>query len=652
MPEIDRSRIEAEHLQAGAMARERDELLRVLEEHIKEFIHLRDLDGRSVYASPSVERFYGRTSTTLLELAHPEDLENARTWWQQVLDGGTGRLEWRIRDPNEDWRWLETSAALVPYLGRPHILTISRDVTDSKRDEAVRKVSEERLRLAFEAGRIGTGEMNLQTQTISLSEPMQRVVGLAPGTPTLSFEDWIGRVIHPEDRTSVQRAVEKGIAGEPDIALDYRIVWPDGAVRWVTSRATVLYDAEGQATSIIGAIMDITEQKRLEEELRQAQKMEAVGHLAGGVAHDFNNLLTVISGSSEMLLQRLPPGDPGRDLVSEIRHAGNRAADLTQQLLAFSRRSVLAPRLLDLNESVRDSEKLLRRLIGEDVELKTYLAPELDPVKVDPVQLGQVIMNLAVNARDAMPTGGRLTIETRNCELDQASSAKIAGAVPGRYVALRVSDTGAGMTPEVQARLFEPFFTTKETGKGTGLGMAMVYGVVKQSGAFISVDSQPGRGTAFEIYFPATEGRPSAKPTPVQKPTAMGTETILLVEDEDAVRTVVSTVLEQAGYTVLEASGARAAIDIVAAHSEPIHLLITDVVMPEIGGRELVERLAAVRPGLKVLYLSGHTDDVLIRRGVLDADVAFLQKPFKIAALTTKVREVLSAPSPMGATER
>jgi two-component system cell cycle sensor histidine kinase/response regulator CckA len=642
MPETDHSRVEAERRQAGAVMRERDELLRVLAEHIKEFVHIHDLDGRSVYASPSVERFYGRIPTTLFELAHPEDIEDARAWWQQVLDGGASRLDWRIR-VNEDWRWLETSAAFIPYLGRPHILTISRDVTERKQAETVRKATEERLRLAFEAAKIGTGEMDLQTQTISLSEPMQRVVGLAPGTATLSFEDWVGRVIHPEDRASVQRAVEKGIAGEPHIALDYRIVWPDGTVRWATSRATVLYDAEGQATRIIGAIMDITDRKRLEEELRQAQKMEAVGHLAGGVAHDFNNLLTIISGSSEILLQRLPPGDRVRDLVAEIRQACNRAADLTQQLLAFSRRTVLAPKLLDLHESVRESEKLLRRLIGEDVELNTFLAPKLDPVKVDPVQLGQVIMNLAVNARDAMPTGGTLTIETRNSELDETSSAKIIEATPGRYVVLRVSDTGSGMTPEVQLRLFEPFFTTKEKGKGTGLGLAMVYGVVKQSGGFISVDSQPGRGTAFEIHFPAAEGRlPATQPTPVHKPAATGSETILLVEDEDAVRTVVSTVLQQAGYTVLEASGGRAAIDIAAAHAEPIHLLITDVVMPEMGGRKLVEHLMAARPGLKVLYLSGHTDDALIRHGVLEAEVAFLQKPFKIRALTTKVREVLT----------
>jgi two-component system cell cycle sensor histidine kinase/response regulator CckA len=633
MPETERSRIEARH-RAAALVRERDELLRVLEEHTEEFIHIRDLDGRSVYASPSVERFYGRTPDNLFELAHPDDIDVARTWWHRVLDGGTNRLEWRVRDPKGDWRWLETSATLVPYLGRPHILTVSRDIT-------VSKTSEERLRLAFDAAKIGTGEMDLQTRTISLSEPMQRVCGLTD-TATLSFEEWVGRVIHPEDRASVQRAVEKGIAGDPHITLDYRVVWPDATIHWVTSRATVLYDMEGRATRIIGAIMDITDRKRLEEELRHAQKMEAVGHLAGGVAHDFNNLLTIVSGSSEMLLQRLAPGD-GHDLVTEIRQAAGRATDLTRQLLAFSRRTVLAPRLLDLNEAVRESDKLLRRLLGEDVQVETRLASELHLVKVDPVQLDQVIMNLAVNARDAMPVGGTLTLSTRNVALDRVSSEKIVDAVPGRFVVLKVSDTGHGITPEVRSRLFDPFFTTKEPGKGTGLGLAMVYGVVKQSGGFISVDSQPGRGAAFEIFFPAAEGRlPAKKPAAEHKPAAMGTETILLVEDEDSVRSIVSMVLQQAGYTVLESSSGEAAIEEAEAHAERIHLLITDVVMPGMGGHELVRRLLAVRPGLKVLYLSGHTDDALIRRGVLEADVAFLHKPFKIAALTTKVREVLA----------
>ena len=644
MPETDRTRIEAERKQAEEAVRERDELLRVLTEHAREFIRLHDLDGRSVYASPSVARLYGRAPAMLLEFAHPDDIEAGQRWWQHVLDGGTNRLESRVRDASGNWRWLETSAALVPYHGRPHILTISRDVTERKEAEAAAKANEERLRLAFEAAKIGTGEMDLQSETIHLSEPMQRVVGLPPGTSTLSFADWVGRVIHPDDRASVQQAVEKGIAGEPHIVLDYRIVWPDGTVHWATSRATVLYDEAGKATRIIGAIMDITERKRLEDELRQAQKMEAIGHLAGGVAHDFNNLLTVVFGFSEILLQRLPPGDPGRELVFQIRQAGKRAAALTDQLLAFSRRTVLEPKLLDLNESVRESEKMLRRLIGEDVQFNAVFDSDLKPVKVDPAQLGQVIMNLVVNARDAMPTGGKLTIETRNIALDEVSAASIPEAKPGRYVLLAVSDTGTGMPPEVKAHVFEPFFTTKQPGKGTGLGLPMVYGIVKQSGGFISLESEPNRGTAFKIYFPVAEGCVwEGKPPPSFKPAAGGTETVLLVEDEDAVRSVVFMVLREAGYTVLEANGGREAIRIAETHSGPIHLLITDVIMPEMGGRQLVEHLVTARPNLKVLYLSGHTDDAVIRHGVSEADVAFLQKPFTTATLRNKVREVLGA---------
>lgn len=644
MSETNRTPIEAAHKHAEEAVRERNELLRVLTEHARELIRLHDLDGRSVYASPSVERLYGRFPRTLFEFAHPEDIEAGQRWWQTVLDGGTNRLEWRARNARGDWRWLETSAALVPFHRRSHILTISRDVTERKQAEAVAKANEERLRLAFEAAKIGTGEMDLQTQTINLSGPMQRVVGLPPGTSTLSFADWIGRVIHPDDRASVQEAVEKGMAGQPHIALDYRIVWPDGTVRWATSRATVLHDDAGKATRIIGAIMDITERKRLEDELRQAQKMEAIGHLAGGVAHDFNNLLTVVSGSSEILLQSLPPSDPARELLLEIQRASQRGAALTQQLLAFSRRTVLEPKLLDLNEAVRESEKMLRRLIGEDVLFNAVLDPALKPVKVDPTQLAQVIMNLAVNARDAMPRGGTLSIETRTIELDEVSTATVPEAEPGRYVLLIVSDTGTGMSPEIKAHLFEPFFTTKEHGKGTGLGLSLVYGVVKQSGGFIAVDSEPNRGTTFKVYFPVAEGRvPARKTPPALQPAAAGTETLLLVEDEDAVRSIILRVLRNAGYTVLDASGGREAIRIAAAHAGPIHLLITDVIMPEMGGRQLVEHLIAVRPSLKVLYLSGHTDDAVIRHGVLEADVAFLQKPFTIEALTNKVRELLAA---------
>jgi CheY-like chemotaxis protein len=369
--------------------------------------------------------------------------------------------------------------------------------------------------------------------------------------------------------------------------------------------------------------------------------MEAIGHLAGGIAHDFNNLLTIMGGYSDMLLAELPPADSNREMVGEIRLAADRAAALTRQLLAFSRRTVLEPKIVDLNELVRDHEKMLRRLIGEDVQLTTDLEAAVDPVKVDPGQLGQVIMNLAVNARDAMPTGGRLRIETRSVPPHAGAAAGLPETTSGLYILLAIIDTGVGITPDVRAHLFEPFFTTKQLGKGTGLGLATVYGIVKQSAGFIVVDSEPGRGTAFKIYLPAVTDAVSTDPSPSgRRSLAVGAETILLVEDEDAVRSMLTAVLRRARYTVLETSRSSEAIRL-AGRERRIDLVITDVVMPEMGGRELVEQVARLRPGIKVLYLSGYTDDAVVRHGVLQAEVAFLQKPFAMAALTSKVRQVL-----------
>src|SRR6266513_2056665 len=379
--------------------------------------------------------------------------------------------------------------------------------------------------------------------------------------------------------------------------------------------------------------------RQSEERLRQAQKMEAVGRLAGGVAHDFNNLLTVITSYSDLLLEDLGSDDPKRDDVVQIRKAAEGAAALTRQLLAFSRQQVLEPKALDLKTTVAGTEKLLERLIGEDVRLTTVLAPDLGVVKADPGQLEQIIINLAVNARDAMPTGGRLTIEAANVDMDEAYVRGHAPASPGRYVMLALSDTGIGMDEQTKARIFEPFFTTKEPGKGTGLGLATVYGIVKQSGGFIGVYSEPGHGATFKVYLP--RGEQASEPVAAPQPPARalgGTETILLAEDEAAVRNLARRVLEKHGYTLLRAATGRDGVRLAEQHGSPIDLLVTDVVMPEMGGRELAQRLTTRQPTLKVLYLSGYTDDAIVHHGVLDAGVAFLQKPFKPDELVRKIR--------------
>jgi nitrogen-specific signal transduction histidine kinase/CheY-like chemotaxis protein len=407
---------------------------------------------------------------------------------------------------------------------------------------------------------------------------------------------------------------------------------------------TPVRDQRGEITHFIAIKVEVTERKRLEQQLRQAQKMEAVGRLAGGVAHDFNNLLTIISGYSELLLEHPGEVEPLRGYVNEIRNASGRAASLTRQLLAFSRQQVLAPRVLDLNAVVANVEKMLKRLIGEDIDLVTVLGESLWPVKADPGQLEQVLLNLAVNARDAMPKGGMLTIETANVEMDKSYAQRHFPLSPGPYVLLAFSDTGIGMDAETQARLFEPFFTTKEMGKGTGLGLATVYGIVKQSGGYIWVYSKVGKGTTFKIYLPRSDEVAESEPRRNGVKAQSGTETLLLVEDEEAVRALVRSALKEKGYRVLEASGGEEALKLSEQYGGPIDLLVTDVVMPQMSGPELADRLANSHPQIKVLYISGYTDYAGLHHGALDLGAAFLQKPFSPEALARKVREVLGGP--------
>jgi two-component system, cell cycle sensor histidine kinase and response regulator CckA len=388
------------------------------------------------------------------------------------------------------------------------------------------------------------------------------------------------------------------------------------------------------------------ERQRTQESLRQAQKMEAIGRLAGGVAHDFNNLLTGINGFTEISLNRLAKDDPMRDLLELVRRAGVRAAELTQQLLAFGRKQILTLKRIDLNALVLRAEAMLRRLIREDVELITVPGPGVGLIKGDPGQIEQIIVNLVVNARDAMPDGGKLTIATRAAHLGESDREARPEVRPGRYACLEVTDTGCGMDEATQAHLFEPFFTTKGVGKGTGLGLATVYGIVKQGEGQIYVASAPGHGTTFKVYFPSAEEQvPDLLPSPEQSSPSGGRETILLVEDEEDVRQVTQLVLRDYGYTILTACNGSEALRLAEQHQGPIHLLLTDLIMPQMNGRQLAERLTALRPSTKVFYLSGHTDDTVVRHGVLEGSTPFMQKPYLIEELARKVREVLDQAS-------
>ena len=421
--------------------------------------------------------------------------------------------------------------------------------------------------------------------------------------------------------------------------LNYR---KDGSTFWNSVTLSPIFGERGLVTHIVGIQTDVTERRRLEEQMRQAQKMEAVGQLAAGVAHDFNNLLMVINGYSELLMRGLDPQIPSREYVEAIQEAGQGAGRLTRQLLTFSRRQLVEPRILDLNGVVADTERMLRRLIGEDVLLTTHLAASMWPVKMDPGQLEQVILNLAVNARDAMPRGGRLTISTRMAHFGADELRPTATLGPGDYVVLTVEDTGHGMDASVRARLFEPFFTTKAAGKGTGLGLATVHGIVQSSQGGITVESEVGRGSTFCVYLPRAMEVPDWMPaTRAVTATDPATETLLVVEDEDAVRGLIRRVLKAKGYQVLEASNGRDALRVAAAHVGALDLLITDVVMPHMGGWELADQMKGLHPNCRVLFLSGYTCEDVERHGISTTEVAFLQKPFLTAALIEKVRLTL-----------
>jgi PAS domain S-box-containing protein len=481
-----------------------------------------------------------------------------------------------------------------------------------------------------------------KNQMLYISPGYEKIWGRTCASLYAEPRNWL-EAIHPEDRQRVlQEALTRQVEGTYD--EEYRIVRLDSSLRWIRDRAFPVRNAAGQVYRIAGVAEDITKHKELETQFLQAQKLEAVGQLAGGVAHDFNNLLTIISGYSELLLKHLEKDDPRTALVGEVQTAADRGAVLVRQLLAFSRRQVAQPEILDLNAVIAALEKMLRPLIREDIELRVELAPALGQVRADRGQLEQVLLNLVVNARDAMPQGGQLRIATSALDLDHGQAQQRGIGLPGPYVVLSVRDTGVGMDAATQARIFEPFFTTKEPGQGTGLGLATVYGIVRQSGGAIQVHSKPGKGTTFEIYLPRAAGGESAAASAEISPEAVrGAETLLLVEDEEGVRRLVGLLLREAGYTVLVASRGEEALQLGTQHQGPIHLVISDMVMPGMRGSELAERLQGLHPALKVLFISGYAEQIAGLQELAEPGVAFLQKPFRQEALLLKVRQVLDA---------
>ena len=545
------------------------------------------------------------------------------------VDGSEGWIRWEVRP------WCESDGSVGG------IIIFSEDITERKRSEQAIREREERMRFALENAEVGIWDMDYATGALKWSETLEEQFGLAAGTFPGTSEAFFQRV-HVDDRPRVRNVIRRAQKSGNDFSMEYRIIRSDGAIRWARGSGRVLLDENGRPTRGVGISQDVTARRTLEAQYQQSQKMEAVGRLAGGVAHDFNNVLTAISGYCEMLLERVNENDPLRADILEIQKAGATAAALTRQLLAFSRKQVIEPALLDVNVVASDMQGMLGRLIGEHIEFRVTPSDTPAVVSADRGQLEQILLNLAVNARDAMPEGGTLGVEIASVELDEEYAASHFEVKPGRYVALTVTDSGVGMTPDVQSHLFEPFFTTKESGRGTGLGLATVHGVVAQCGGTVAVYSEVGKGTSFTIYLPEVEGRPVAPVLPVRRAeTDTRSRTVLVVEDAPMLRDLARRMLRRHGYKVLTAAGAGEALQVLDSGAH-IDVLLTDIVMPGRSGTDLAAEVSARRPDIKVLYMSGYTEETAVLRRLIEQGAAFLQKPFTFDALGDKLREVLA----------
>jgi signal transduction histidine kinase/FixJ family two-component response regulator len=525
---------------------------------------------------------------------------------------------------------------------------LTREITERRQTEALLLKSQSQLSQAQQIAKIGSWEWDIVRDEVSFSEETRCVYGFARNED-FDMKKCLERV-HPDDVERVKQALTESIQSQKSYVCEHRALLPDGTIHVIQGRGEIVADELGRSVKLFGIVQNVTEAHRAqealrfsEEQLRQSQKMEAVGRLAGGVAHDFNNLLTVINGYCAMALEKKEEVEPVRKNIEEIQKASERAASLTNQLLAFSRKQVLHPRVLQLNDVVQGMDKMLRRLIGEDVELSTTFDAALGNVKADPGQIEQVIMNLAINARDAMPRGGKLTVSTSNITIDQQTKFRNRTLDVGEYIMIAISDNGVGMTDEVKSHLFEPFFTTKGLGKGTGLGLATCYGIICQSGGDIRVYSEPNSGTTFKIYLPRTDAAPEPVSTVDSKTMSAGTESILVVEDDPSVRKLSVIILRNCGYQVQESGNAFEALRFIKKNPH-FDLVITDVIMPQMSGKDLHDQIKSQLPHIKVLLMSGYTDDALAHHGVLDERLSFLEKPFSPAKLARKVREVLDAP--------
>ncbi len=625
-------------------------LLQGITEGTTDAIFVKNLEGRYLMINSAGAAFLGRSVAEVLGKDDSELFDSgigaqimardhevvvsgeAQTYEEPAASGGVSRLYLSTKGPFRD-----------PHGQVIGLLGICRDITDRKcAEEEIRK-SQQKLRIHFEHTPLAVVEWDLDFRVTAWNPSAERIFGF-------SREEAIGQhasfTVPPQFRQHVNQVWEQLLNQSGGTRSTNDNITKNGRIISCEWYNTPLVDDSGRVLGVASLAHDVTERVALEERLRQSQKMEAIGRLAGGVAHDFNNLLTVILGYTQIVADGVPAGSRLAESTSQIKSAAERAAGITRQLLAFSRKQVLSPHIINLNDTMLNLDSLLRRLIGEDIEVLTVPENDLGSVKADPGQIEQVIMNLALNARDAMPNGGKLTLETANVLLDDSYASEHQPIAAGRYVMLAVSDTGEGMSPEVQARIFEPFFTTKEVGKGTGLGLSTVYGIVKQSGGYIWVYSELGRGTTFKIYFPSVE-QPAESPGGEKRANnaLRGTETLLLVEDDPQLRQLSSSVLAHCGYRVLVANGPEEGLEVARANQKDIRLLITDVVMPGMNGRQLAELIQRESPKIKVLYISGYTNNAIVHYGVLDEGLAFLPKPFTLAALVGKVREVLDAPT-------